>query len=448
MKKNDICTGICIDYTHEGSGVVKADNFVFFIKNVLVNEEVEFVITKLNAHYGYGKVQKILKPSLHRVEPFCCYYGKCGGCQLQHMSYEEQLRFKTNIVRNNMEKIAGLNVPILETIGCEQIMNYRNKAQFPVCINENGVQIGFYRVHSNDIIDMNECAIQSELINKIMKKCKEILKTLSFHNDFRHILVKHSFYTNEVMVVVVTKKRYVNGLNHFVNQLTDAFSEIKSVVQNINKRNDNVILADEEVVLYGKGMIMDCIKDLKFMISSKSFYQVNPMQTQVLYDKALEFAELTKDDVVIDLYCGVGTISLCMAKQAKKVIGIEIVEAAIENAKTNAALNQIDNVEFVCSDAAKYANKLAKEDMKPNVIVVDPPRKGCDSVTLESMCAMNPERIVYVSCNPATLARDIKKLNNEGYQVEKVQPCDMFPNSYHVETIVRLSRVKLADKYR
>lgn len=442
MKKNDILTGNCVDYTHEGLGIVKANDFTFFIKNVLVNEEIEFVITKLNKSYGYGKCTNIISPSKERVEPFCPYYGKCGGCQIQHMSYQEQLRFKTSLVQNNMNKIGGLDIEVQPTLASVNTCSYRNKAQFPVCIDEKGIEIGFYRIHSNEIIDMNQCMIQSDTINSIMNTTRKLLIDGNYTNDFRHLLIKHAFYTNEVMVVFVTKKKKVTGLNKLVRQLVALHSEIKSVIQNVNKRNDNVILADEEQLLYGKETIMDSLDDLKFIIASRSFYQVNPAQTKVLYETALKFAEIDHNDTVIDLYCGVGTISLFLAKQAKKVIGIEIVDAAIENAKENAKLNNIDNVEFVCSDASTYAQDLVKQNMQVDVVVVDPPRKGCDEIALDSICLMNPKKIVYVSCNPATLARDLKHLETKGYKTTIVQPCDMFPSSFHVENVALLTNAQ------
>lgn len=440
MKKNDIHTGICVDYTHEGLGIVKAEDFTFFIKNVLINEKIEFVITKLNKHFGYGKCLNIISPSVERVKPFCQYYGKCGGCQIQHMSYQEQLRFKTALVSNNIAKIGGINIEIQPTLASVNTCSYRNKAQFPVHINDGNVNIGFYRIHSNDIIDMNHCLIQSELINSIMMSTKKLLQDGNYANDFRHLLIKHAFYTNEVMIVFVTRKHKVIGINKLVRELVELHPEIKSVIQNVNKRNDNVILADEEYLLYGKETITDCLDDLKFIIASRSFYQVNPEQTKILYETALKFADITHNDIVIDLYCGVGTISLFLAKQAKKVIGIEIVDAAIENAKENARLNNIDNVEFICSDASSYAQYLVKQKLQVDVVVVDPPRKGCDELTLNSICMMNPRKIVYVSCNPATLARDLKKLETKGYKTTRVQPCDMFPSSFHVESIALLCR--------
>ncbi|NBK97392.1 MAG: 23S rRNA (uracil(1939)-C(5))-methyltransferase RlmD [Erysipelotrichia bacterium] len=442
MKKNERLIGVCVDYTHEGLGIVKANEFTFFVKNVIVGEEIAFVITKLNKRYGYGKCTEILKPSKARVQPFCEYYGKCGGCQLQHMSYEEQLRFKKQLVQNNLRNIGGLEVEVLDTLASKELQAYRNKAQFPMRLDHGNVAMGFYRIHSNDIIDMKRCAIQSDLINEIMNATRNFLQVHTFDDVFRHLLIKHAFYSDEVMVVFIAKQSEIKGLSLLVESLVNAFPQIKSVVLNVNQRKDNVILGDEEHLLYGKETIVDSLDDLQFMIVSKSFYQVNPIQTKVLYETALSFANIDTQDRVIDLYCGVGTISLFLARKAKQVIGIEIVDAAIANAKQNAKMNGIHNVEFVCSDAASYANKLAKEQCEVDVVLVDPPRKGCDQLTLDSICVMNPKRIVYVSCNPATLARDLKYLVEQGYVCCKVQPCDMFPNSFHVECVVLMSNVQ------
>ena len=439
MKKNDILTGICVDYTHDGLGIVKSNDFTFFIRNVLKNEEIKFLVTKLKKNYGYGKCIEILQPSSERVEPYCPYYGKCGGCQLQHMSYKEQLSFKRDLVENNMRNIAQDDVEVKETLYASSMIAYRNKAQFPVKMEEKA-SIGFYRLHSNDIIDMSTCMIQSNLINEIMYFIKKYFNKYKVEDVFRHILIKHGFNTGEAMVVFIAKKKEIAHLDDIVKQLTKQFSQIKSVILNVNTRNDNVILGEEEILLYGKERIYDTLEDLTFSISSKSFYQVNPRQTEVLYKTALDLANITKEDTVIDLYCGVGTISLFLAKRAKKVTGIEIVDAAIEDAKRNAQTNGIENVEFICSDAGKYASYMAENNVKADVIVVDPPRKGCDETTLNAIHTMNPKRVVYVSCNPATLARDIKYMRDLGYVAKVIQPVDMFPSSFHIENVALLER--------
>ncbi len=438
MKKNEQLIGTCVDYTHEGLGIVKVDGFPYFIKNAIVGETLSFVVTKQNKGYGYGKVVEIITPSENRIEPFCEYYGRCGGCQLQHMNYEEQMRFKKSIVQNNMRNIGHIDCEVEDVLTSEEKQYYRNKAQFPVSILNHEVAMGFYRMHSNEIIDMNACPIQCQTINNVFSTIKSLLKSIGFKNHFRHVLIKYGFESNEVMVVFVCKNKVVPGLDRLVDKLTKQHKEIKSVILNVNKRKDNVILGEEEHVLFGNDYICDYLNGLSFHISSRSFYQVNPKQTIQLYETALEFAKIGKDDVVIDLYCGVGTITLFLAKAAKKVIGIEIVDAAIENAKQNALRNGVENVEFVCSDAGKYAQELLKNEMKPDVVVVDPPRKGCDTLTLDSIVMMQPKRIVYVSCNSATLARDLKYLETKGFITKKIQPCDMFASSYHVENVALL----------
>lgn len=441
MKKNDILIGTCVDYTYDGLGIVKCDNFTFFVRQVLKHEKIKFLVTKLKKTYGFGKCLEILETSSYRVEPFCPYFGKCGGCQLQHMAYEEQLRFKQDIVSNNLKKIAHLDKEVKEVVGASHVSAYRNKAQFPICIKEDKVEIGFYRIHSNDIIDMSTCMIQSNEVNEIMNHIKKSLKKWNCNDVFRHLLIKHAFSTKQMMVVFIAKEEKMEYLNDIVDDLVKHFSFIKSIILNVNTRNDNVILGDKEILLYGEEKIIDTLGDLSFYISSKSFYQVNPEQTKVLYQKALEATNITQEDTVIDLYCGVGTISLFLARKAKKVIGIEIIPQAIEDAKKNAKMNHIDNIEFVCSDAAKYATYLVENNQKADVVVVDPPRKGCDELTLQSIVKMQPKRIVYVSCNPATLARDIEILEGLGYHCEMVQPVDMFPESYHVEVVTVLHRV-------
>lgn len=437
MKKNDILIGLCVDYTHDGAGIVKVDGFTFFIREVIVGESIKFKILKLKKHYGYGKVIEIIDASKHRVTPFCEYYGRCGGCQLQHMDEEEQSRFKQQSVANTIQYIGKIDVGVNMVIKGNQLA-YRNKAQFPLA-NEPLFSMGFYRLHSNDIINIEKCPIQSDKINQLYQYVHSNVSSQSFTTSLRHILIKHAFATNQLMLVFIANKDIRNELHRYIEQLTSDM-EVDSVILNINKRNDNVILGTNEYVLYGSSTIQDQLDDMKFTIASKSFYQVNPEQTKVLYAKALEYAQISKHDTVIDLYCGVGSITLFLAKYAKQVIGIEIVEDAIKNANENATLNTIENVEFICSDAGAYAERLQKEGNHPTVVVVDPPRKGCDDITIISVVKMQPDRVVYVSCNPATLARDIQKFKQYNYECSIVQPVDMFPNTYHVETIVLLRR--------
>lgn len=440
MKKNDRIIGECNGYTHDGHGVVKVNGFPLFVKGMCKGETGEIIVTMLKKTYGFGKLWKITKPGAGRVTPPCPIAKQCGGCQLQHLSYEEQLDYKRQKVQDVMNRIAHLDLQVQDVIGMEHPVNYRNKGQIPVgCVNER-VMTGFYRINSNDIIDTDTCMIQSERINEVLKVMRRLLAKYKNASCFRHLLIKDAFSTGEVMVVWITRKKEFPHDKEMCAELCKTLSYIKSVIVNVNTRTDNVILGEKEYLLYGDPFITDRIHNLAFRISSKSFYQVNPVQTEKLYGKALEFCELSGNETVIDLYCGVGTISMFLALKAKKVIGVEIVPQAIRDARVNAALNKLDNIEFVCSDAAAYAAALEKKGVHPDVVVVDPPRKGCDELTISSIVKMKPERIVYVSCDPATLARDLKMFGELGYFSEIIQPVDMFPFSFHVENVTLLCR--------
>lgn len=439
LKKNDIVTGICENYTHSGDGVVKIDGFPLFVKGILADEEAEILVLKTKKTYGFGKVVRLIKESPNRVVPKCPLFGKCGGCQLQHMSTDEQVQFKLKQVQEMMKRIGHLDIKVDKITSMKQPWNYRNKGQIPVGHKDGRVQMGFYRINSNTIIDMKKCLIQSEAINEIAAKCKDLFQKYNVYGDMRHLLIKHAFSTGEIMVVLIARRCDIKNLDAFVSELVKHNQHIVSVILNINTRNDNVILGDKEVVLYGSDFIVDELDGLKFQISSKSFYQVNPIQTVSLYQKALEFAQLTGNEHVIDLYCGVGTISLFMARNAKKVTGIEIIQQAIENAKINAEFNHMKHVEFICDDAQHYASMVCEQNMHPDVVMIDPPRKGCDEITIQSIVKMNPKRVVYVSCDPSTLARDLKYFNELGYMCEDIHLFDQFPFTYHVESVVLMS---------
>lgn len=442
MKKNDRVYGTCTGYTSDGFGVVKIDGFPLFVKGMLKGEEGEVIATMVKKTYGFGRLWKCVVESNERRTPPCPIAKACGGCQLQHMSYEEQLRFKQQKVQDVITRIAKLDKEVLPVLENKQSQWYRNKCQIPVGVDQQQVVTGFYRINSNVIVDTDTCHMQSSRINEVLKHMRSLLQRYQNAKAFRHILIKHAFHTGEVMVVWITRARTFPHRDEMVQALIQELPYIKSVIVNINIREDNVILGDREELLYGESYITDYIHEYSFHISSKSFYQVNPIQTEVLYQKALDFCELTGKETVLDLYCGVGTISMFLAQQAKEVIGIEIVPEAIEDAKRNASANQLENVSFVCSDAATYARQLSQEGLKPDVVVLDPPRKGCDHETLESIISMNPLRIVYVSCDPATLARDLRFLDDQGYEVKVIQPVDMFSYSHHIESVVRLSRTK------
>lgn len=440
MKKNDRIVGTCLNYTHDGHGVVKVDGYPIFVKDMLKGEEGDIVITLAKKNYAFGKLWKLIKASPERVQPPCPIAKQCGGCQLQHMSYQEQLVFKKQKVQDVITRLAKIELDVQDVLGMQNQLYYRNKGQIPVGLQSGHTVTGFYRINSNTIIDTDHCLIQSERINEVLKVMRTLLKKYENTEFFRHLLIKDGFATGEVMVVWITKKMNFPHMQEMKEELLASLKFIKSIIVNVNTREDNVILGDQEHVLHGPRAIMDTIHDLKFHISSKSFYQVNPRQTEVLYGKALEFCDLHGDETVVDLYCGVGTISMFLAQKAKHVIGIEIIPQAIEDAKENADLNHLTNIEFVCSDATTYAKKLNDTNVHPDIVVVDPPRKGCDEETLASIVIMNPKKIVYVSCDPATLARDLKFLVAQGYQVDVVQPVDMFPFSFHVESVVLMSR--------
>lgn len=438
--------------SHEGLGVGKYKGFTLFVKRALPGETVRAKVVKLKKQYGYARLMEILKPSPARVTPPCSIYKYCGGCQLQHLSYEEQLRQKRQIVMDNLERIGGLdldNIIVHPTLGMETPWRYRNKAQVPIGERDGGLIGGFYRQGSHEIIDMQECLIQHEANDQVIQKVKEIAGSLGIpaydeleHKGLlRHVVAKYGFATDQLMVVLVTNGRTIPRQAELIEELTRSFPNLKSIVQNVNTRRTNVIFGEETKVLWGDSYIYDQIGDIRFAISPQSFYQVNPVQTKVLYDTALAYANLQGEETVIDAYCGIGTISLFLAQKARKVFGVEVVPQAIEDAKRNARLNHITNVEFVLGEAETIIPEWKAQGMTADVICVDPPRKGCDPALLEAIIAMRPKRVVYVSCNPSTLARDLNILTEGGYEVQEVQPVDMFPQTAHVETVVLMSRL-------
>ncbi|WP_341876815.1 23S rRNA (uracil(1939)-C(5))-methyltransferase RlmD [Defluviitalea saccharophila] len=437
------------DIGSKGEGIGKINDFTVFVEGGLPGDKIEVRIVKVKKTYGYGKLIRIIEASPMRVTPACPHAKRCGGCQIQHFDYQAQLDFKRKKVADNIERIGKLtDVVVHPTLGMKEPFYYRNKAQFPVKMKDGKVQIGFYAQRSHDIVDIPKCYIQDPVndeIIKIMRNYIEIYNVSVYDEEnhkglIRHILTRAGFQTKEVMVCIIINGKDIPHKDKLIAQLTK-IPNMKSIVLNHNTQKTNVILGDKITTLWGQDYITDYIGDVKFEISPLSFFQVNPMQTKVLYDKALEYAQLNGDEVVWDAYCGIGTISLFLAKKAKKVYGVEIVEAAIEDARRNAKINNIDNVEFFVGKAEEVIPALYEEKgIKADVIVVDPPRKGCDEALLETMAKMEPKRIVYVSCDPGTLARDLKILSEQGYKVEEAQPVDMFAHSVHVETVVRLSR--------
>lgn len=448
MKKNTYFDGECVDLTHEGQGIVKVDGMIYFVKGMLPGEKGQLKVIKQLKNYGIARLIELKIPSTQRVEPLCPIYKQCGGCHLQHLSYEGQRQFKQKRVKDVMERIAKVDVEVQPTLMQKDPWYYRNKVQMPVGYVNNQLEIGFYKQHSNDIIPMKKCYIQNEMSNKLVNRVKQLMvehnikayDKITHKGIVRHILTKYGYHTNELMLVLITNGKNFKWRNLFIETLTQEFPNLKTIVQNVNERHDNVILGQKEHIWYGPGYIQDTLNGLTFNISSKSFYQINPVQVEVLYNKAIELADIQKTDIVIDAYCGIGTISLSMAKYAKKVIGVEVVEEAIEDAKLNAKINNIENVDFIVDDATHYMVELAKNNTHIDVVVVDPPRKGCSKEVLEAINILNPRKLVYISCDVATQARDIAILKEYGYGVDFCQPVDMFPATYHVENIVLLSK--------
>ncbi|SHK41989.1 23S rRNA m(5)U-1939 methyltransferase [Clostridium cavendishii DSM 21758] len=434
---------------YEGEGVARIDNFPVFIHGALLNEKVKIKIVKVNKNFGFGKIIEIIEASENRANPFCKSYKTCGGCNLQHYNYEAQLSFKTNRVKDCMKKIGKLNdVLVHDCLGMEEPFRYRNKVMLPVGGNLEKINIGFYSPRSHDINDIDICHIQHlegdktiEVVKSWMKKNNIEPYNETKHSGLvKHIMVRKGFKTKEVMIVIVTTENKFPKKEELINDLRENIEGLVSIVQNINSKKTNVVLGLENITLWGKDTIEDYIGEFKFKISPLSFFQVNPHQTEVLYNKALEYAALTGDETVFDAYCGTGTISLFLSKKAKKVYGVEIIPAAIENAIENAKTNNIENAEFFVGKCEEVIPELIQKGIKADVVMVDPPRKGCEKSLLEALVKMEPEKIVYVSCDPTTLARDLAILEELDYKTIEVQPVDMFPHTAHVETCVLLQR--------
>ncbi|MBC8624247.1 23S rRNA (uracil(1939)-C(5))-methyltransferase RlmD [Bacillus paralicheniformis] len=453
VQKNEYYNVVFEDLTHEGAGVAKVDGFPIFVPNALPDEKAQIKVTRVKKGFAFGRLIDLKEESRFRTDAPCPIYKQCGGCQLQHINYEGQLLYKQKQVKDVLERIGKLDlsrITVHPTLGMEDPWNYRNKAQVPVGEREGGLIAGFYQQRSHEIIDMNECLIQQTENDRVVQAIKEICGKygIKAYNEerhkgwLRHIMVRYGAVTGEMMVVFITRTNDFPHKAKIVEEITAAFPHVKSIVQNINPKKTNVIFGDETTVIWGEEYIYDTIGEIKFAISARSFYQVNPEQTKVLYDKALEYAELNGEETVIDAYCGIGTISLFLAKQAKKVYGVEIVPEAIEDAKRNAELNGIENAEFEVGEAEVVIPKWYKEGIKADTLVVDPPRKGCDEALLRTILEMKPKRVVYVSCNPGTLARDLRVLEDGGYETLEVQPVDMFPHTSHVECVAVLRMKK------
>ncbi|MBI6060778.1 23S rRNA (uracil(1939)-C(5))-methyltransferase RlmD [Clostridium perfringens] len=443
-----------ISQGYEGEGIAKIDNkYPIFIEGALKGEKVKVRIVKVNKNFAYGKLMEVLEPSEERVNPPCAIYKRCGGCKLQHASYKAQLDFKWDRVKDCVSKIGKLDPSIVKyPLGMENPWRYRNKVQLPIGLINGEVKIGFFAPRSHDIIDMESCLIQDEIGDKVVKLTREWIEKFNIRpynvdgeydekGIVRHIMIRRGFTTNEVMVVLVTNGENLPHKEEFVDLMVKNIPGIKSVIQNINSKKTNVILGLESKTLWGEDTISDYIGDFRFNISPLSFFQVNPTQTEVLYGKALEYANLTGNEEVFDAYCGTGTITLFLSQKAKKVYGVEIIPQAIDNAWINAKENKVENVEFFVGESEVVIPDLINKGVKADVVVVDPPRKGCDKKLLDAITNIDAKKIVYVSCDPSTLGRDLQVLEENGYKTLEVQPVDMFPNTAHVETVVLMSKV-------
>ena len=452
LNKNDIIDLTVTGYSTEGYGVGKYDTMAVFVPFTAIGDKLKVRILKNKKTYAYGKIEEIIEPSNDRIENDCKAFTKCGGCSFRHISYECEAKLKEQRVIDAFKRIAHIDIEPEKILSAENACRYRNKAQYPVG-KDDKVKLGFFAPHSHRIVEAADCKLQPECFEEILNTVRNWIEknNISVYNEethsglIRHIYLREGRKTGEILFCLVINGRKIPKENELINAL-EKFENIKSIMLNINTKDTNVILSDKFVNLKGDGYIEDILCGLKFRISPLSFYQVNAHQAQRLYEKAAEFADLKGDEILLDLYCGTGTIGLTMAHKVKSLIGVEIVEDAIKDAKINARLNGINNARFICADASKAAQKLFDEGIKPDVIVIDPPRKGCSKDVLETINNFNPERIVYVSCDPATLARDCRILTDLGYTVKKVCPCDMFPRTAHVETVVQLSR-KTPDTY-
>jgi len=445
MKKNEEYIVDIIDNGYEGEGIAKIDNFTIFIPGAIKGEKVKVVIVKVTSSFAYGKILEVLEKSTDRVKDVdCSTYKRCGGCNLRHINYAKTLELKKNTVQNLVNKTLKEKIEVKNTIGMENPFNYRNKAQYPVGLDKQGNPvIGVFANRTHEVIEIKECMIQNKESEKIAKHICEFAKenNISVYNEetrkglLRHIVIKVGIKTNEIMCVLVLNGREINNEEKLVKELIEKFPNIKTIVKNINTQNTNVILGKENINIYGEGYIYDKLGDYTFKISPLSFYQINPIQTEKLYNLALEKAELTGKEILFDLYCGIGTIGIFIANKAKEVYGIEIVEQAIEDAKENCKINNITNAKYYAGDTEKLLTDLIeKQNIIPDVVVVDPPRKGLDRTTIENIKNIKAKKVIYISCNPATLVRDLAYLEDK-YEIKEIQPVDMFPFTSHVECV-------------
>ena len=439
------------DLSHKGQGVGDYEGFTIFVPGVLIGDEVKVKIVRIRRNFALGELVEILKPSQDRIQNKCPVAYNCGGCQIQNLDYEAQLNFKTDLVKQNLKRIGGLeDIIVHKCIGMESPWRYRNKSQLPLGIKSGKKVVGFYATGSHDIVPTESCLIQHESADRVLKVIKKFVDKydINIYDEktgkglLRHIVIRVGFNTDEIMVILVINGRDIPYKNELIEIMRDKLPLVETVVLNINTKKTNRILGQRNTVIYGNGRISERLGDLKFMISPLSFFQINTAQTKILYEKAVEYAGLKGEEVVFDLYSGTGTISLFMAKKARKVYGIEVVRDAIVDAEENARINNIENTEFVLGAAENVVPELYRKGVKADVVVVDPPRKGCALSLLDTIIKMAPKRIIYISCNPSTLARDLHILDEGGFKAQEIQPVDMFPHTAHVECVIKIQRVK------
>lgn len=455
LKKNDIVEVEIVDLTHEGAGVAKVDGLVFFVENALPSEKIFMRVLKVNKKIGFGKVEKYLVQSPHRNQDLDLPYLRSGIADLGHLSYPEQLKFKTKQVKDSLYKIAGIaDVEVAETLGMEHPVKYRNKAQVPVRRVNGVLETGFFRKNSHNLMPLEDFFIQDPVIDQVVVALRDLLRRFDLKpydekeqsGLIRNLVVRRGHYSGQIMVVLVTTRPKVFRVDQLIEQVIKQFPEIVSVMQNINDQNTNAIFGKEWRTLYGQDYITDQMLGNDFQIAGPAFYQVNTEMAEKLYQTAIDFAELKKDDVVIDAYSGIGTIGLSVAKHVKEVYGVELIPEAVENSKKNAQLNNISNAHYVCDTAENAMKNWLKDGIQPTVILVDPPRKGLTESFIKASAQTGADRIAYISCNVATMARDIKLYQELGYELKKVQPVDLFPQTHHVETVALLSKLDV-DKH-
>lgn len=442
LRKNEEYVVNIIDNGFAGEGIAKIDGITVFIPNAIKGEKIKIKILKVTTSIAYGKIIEILDRSDFRTESDCETYSRCGGCAMRHISYDATVEMKKKAVETTLTKALGRNINVANVIKMEEPYNYRNKLQYPIGVDETGKPVmGVYAERSHTIIPTQNCRIQDKLSQAIansiyafiLENKIKVYDEIKLEGSIRHLIIRIGKRTNEVMITLVTNTKEIPKEKELVEFITSKYKEVKTIVKNINNKNTNVILGKENYVLYGEGYIYDYLGDFKFKISPMSFYQVNPIQTEKLYSKAVEYAELTGKETIFDLYCGIGTIGIFASPNAKKLYGIETIPEAIKDAKENAKLNNIENAEFFVGDVEKTLPEFIKQrNIKPDVVFVDPPRKGCDKTALETLLQIEANKIVYVSCNPATLGRDLKFLE-EKYDIKEISICEMFPFTHHIE---------------